>query len=409
MTPLQIPVFRRLCASTLASAGAQGLERTATAWLALQAGSGAFEIGLIFAARMLPSLLLGLVAGTIADRADRPRQLLAVAASSLVLMAAFAWFVGNATIAVWHLILFSFLIGTLSVFDMPARQALVLDTVPRSDAPRALAINALAARIAAAFGAVLAGLVIAVLGIANSYFVIAVVFGIMGAFAATIDVTQHRNTLVTPPPFRRAIGEAARMIFTHPAIRVLFVAGLVCEIFAFSYLSALPLFADEVLATGATGLGLLNAAVSIGGAVAVILLSVLPNEVPRQPLLSMTFLVYGIAIVVLAATRHLLLSAGVLVVIGLCAAAFDVLQQTLIQLAVPDDQRGRAVGVWILGIGSAPLGHLEMGAAAAMIGVPMALFVNGMLTIVSALLLVLFFPIYRWKSWAELVSNQGID
>src|SRR5690606_2640736 len=124
-----------------------------------------------------------------------------------------------------------------------------------------------------------------------------------------------------------------------PGIRVLFIAGLVCEIFAFSYLSALPLFADNVLDAGAEGLGFLNAAVSIGGAVAVILLSVLPSEMPRQPVLGMIFLLYGIAIVIFAMTRNLFLSAAILVAIGFCAAAFDVLQQTLIQLAVPDEQR----------------------------------------------------------------------
>ena len=79
MTPFRSPAFRRLWCSSLASMGAQGMERTATAWLALETGGGAFAVGLIFAARMLPSLLFGLAAATIADRADRARQLLAVA------------------------------------------------------------------------------------------------------------------------------------------------------------------------------------------------------------------------------------------------------------------------------------------------------------------------------------------
>src|SRR5437773_11946028 len=86
--------FRRLWCSTLASSGAQGMERTATAWVALQAGGGALAIGLVFAARALPSLLLGLAAGTIADRADRPRQLPAAAGRALALMASLGGPVG---------------------------------------------------------------------------------------------------------------------------------------------------------------------------------------------------------------------------------------------------------------------------------------------------------------------------
>src|SRR3954447_16917120 len=107
------------------------MERTATAWLALEAGSGAFSIGVIFAARMLPSLLLGLIAGTIADRSNRPRQLMAVAGATTFLMAAFGWFAAGGQIQIWQVVLFSFAAGALNVFDMPARQALVLDTVPR--------------------------------------------------------------------------------------------------------------------------------------------------------------------------------------------------------------------------------------------------------------------------------------
>ncbi len=123
----------------------------------------------------------------------------------------------------------------------------------------------------------------------------------------------------------------------------------------------------------------------------------IPAEMPRQPLLGAIFLVYGLAIVALAASYTLVIAVATLLVIGFCAAAFDVLQQTLIQLSVPDEQRGRAVGVWILGIGSAPIGHLEMGAVAASMGVPIALLLNGVLTIVSAVVLLARAPSYRLK------------
>jgi MFS family permease len=218
----------------------------------------------------------------------------------------------------------------------------------------------------------------------------------MGALAVTIDVTQSRNTLVTPPPFLRAFSEAARLIVDRPGVRTLFIAGVVCEVFAFSYLTALPLFAQDVLAAGAEGLGMLNAAVSVGGAIAVVLLSLIPTGISRHSLLGSTFLIYGLAIITFALTRSLFLAASLLLLIGFCAAAFDVLQQTLIQLAVPDEQRGRAVGVWILGIGSAPLGHLEMGAAAGLLGAPSALLINGALTIASAVTLLALAPEYRW-------------
>jgi MFS family permease len=401
MTPFRSLAFRRLWFSSVSSAAAHGMERTATAWLALEAGGEAFAIGLIFAARMLPSLLFGLAAGTIADRADRPRQLLAVAGAAALLMVAVSWLIGTGGIQIWQVVAFSFAAGCIQVFDTPARQALVLDTVPRDAALRALALIALAARFSGALGALAAGLLIPLGGVAGCYLVIAAAYGLTAALVAALHVPQEHRTLVAPVPFRQALRDAARLVIDVPAVRTLILAGLACEVFAFSHLSALPLFAQHVLATGPAGLGTLNAALSIGGAVAVALLSLLPEKGRRQPLLSTIFLVYGLSILVLAGTRDLVVAAGVLVVMGFCAGAFDLLQQTLIQMAVPNEQRGRAVGLWVLSLGSAPVGHLEMGMLIAALGVPIALMINGALTIAAAATLLMRAPGYRWTRWAR--------
>lgn len=401
MTPFSLPAYRQLWFSTLASAGAMGMERTATAWVALQIGATPVEIGGIFAARMLPSLLFGLAAGTIADRSDRTRQLMAVGGGSLLLMALFGWLVGVGNVLVWHVTLFSFAAGCIHVFDTPARQALVLDTASKETAMRALSLNALAGRFSAALGAFAAGALIPSIGVAYSYLVVALIYAVMAALTATLRVAQEHHTSAEPPPFREALWGAVRLIIDLPVVRLLVIAGLVCEICAFSHMSALPLFAKDVLATSAEGLGALNAALSIGGAIAVALLSLLPERLPRQPLLGATFLIYGLSIIALAGTRDLITAAAVLVIIGCCAGAFDVLQQTLLQMAVPVEQRGRAVGIWVLSIGSAPLGHLEMGALVAALGVPIALFINGAVTVVSALTLLVREPEYRWKHFQE--------
>jgi MFS family permease len=401
MAPLRSPAFRRLWCSSLAVMGAQGMERTATAWLVLEAGGGAFAIGLVFAARMLPSLLFGLAAGTIADRADRSRQLLVVAGVALLLTATFGWLNGMGGVRVWQVVVFGFAAGCLQVFDTPARQALVLDTVPRAAASRALALTALAARCASALGALGAGLLLPTAGVARCYLAIAAVYGAAALLVATLRVPQDHRVLVVPPPFRRAFRDAARLVVDVPAVRTLFAAGVACEVFAFSHMSALPLFAQDVLAAGAEGLGTLNAAVAVGGAIAVALLALLPAEGRRQPLLGAIFLLYGLSILALASTRQLAVAAAVLVVTGCCAGAFDVLQQTLIQLAVPDTQRGRAVGVWVLGLGSAPAGHLEMGMLVATLGAPAALLINGAATVAAAAVLLVRVPSYRWTWWVR--------
>ncbi|MEO7911873.1 MAG: MFS transporter [Roseiflexaceae bacterium] len=401
MTPFRSPMFRRLWYSSTSSSTALGMERTATAWLALEAGGGPFAIGLIFAARMLPSLLFGLAAGTLADRADRPRQLLAVAGAAALLMVTMSWLIGIGGIQIWQVVTFSFAAGCLHVFDTPARQALVLDTVHKDSALRALALIALAARFSGALGALGAGLLIPLVGVARCYLVIAAAYGLTAALVAALRVPQEHRRLVAPVPFRQALRDAARLVIDVPAVRTLILAGLACEVFAFSHMSALPLFAQNVLATGPTGLGTLNAALSIGGASAVALLSLLPEKGRRKPLLSAIFLAYGLSILALAATRNLGLAAVVLVVMGFCAGAFDLLQQTLIQMSVPNEQRGRAVGLWVFSLGSAPIGHLEMGMLIATLSVPVALLINGALTVAAATMLLVRAPSYRWVRWAR--------
>ena len=383
MTPFHSREYRRLWLSGLASSSAQGMERTTTAWLALQTGEGALAVGVVFAARSLPSLLLGLASGTIADRADRTRLLLAVAGGAVLLAAAFGLLVVPNGVHAWQLAAYAFASGCLQVFDTPARQALVLDTVPRNLAPRALALNALGGRVCMALGAFAAGLLLVSFGAASCFVVVAAGYALMGLLAAGLHVAQAHRGVVTVP-FIRSLKEAARLIVDIPVVGTLMTAGMACEMLAFSYGTALPVFAQDVLKAGPEGLGTLNAAVAIGGALAVVMLSLLPVRMRREPLLGAVFIGFGLSILVLAATRQIALAALVLVVLGFCAASFDVLLQTLIQMAVPDNQRGRAVGVWVLGIGSGPLGHLEMGWLVGAIGSPIALLINGMLTVTVA-------------------------
>ena len=395
--PMQSAAFRWLWFSTGMASGGNLMERTATAWLALQSGGGALAVGLVFAARSLPSLLFGLAAGTIADRADRRKLLMLVAAAMCALMAFVGWLADSGHIQVWQIIVLAFAAGCVQVCDTPARQALVLDTTSRKSATNALALNALASRSCGALGAIGAGALIPLIGIGHSYFAIAAVYGIGGLLITPMRMPRGVRVTVAHPPFLHALRDAGRLIIDLPAVRILMFSGIAGEIFAFSFGSALPVLSKDVLRAGPEGLGTLNGASSIGSAVALMLLLALGDRLRREPLLATIFVVYGASLAALAITRNLWLAAAVLVVTGICAGAFDLLQQTLIQLAVPDEQRGRAVGIWVLGLGSAPVGNLEMGALIGAMGAPSALAINGALAIASATMLLVRAPHYRWK------------
>jgi MFS family permease len=373
---------------------------TATAWLAVDAGGG-FGVGVVLAARMLPSLLFGLVAGSLADRFERTRQLLAVSVAALPLTLALNRLAAAGDVPLWLLALLTFGTGCLTVFDVPARQALAVDVVPRDAAPTAMALNALATRLCMGLGAIAAGVLIPVTGVAGCYVVIAGAYLVSGGLVSAVRPPVSSRFASAKPALGRSIVEGVRLIVDLPAVRTLVAAGVACEVFAFSFQTAVPVVARDILGAGAEGLGTLNAAVSIGGTAAVALLSVLPGRVRREPVMGLAFIVYGASMVALASANSLATAALILVVTGACAASFDLLQQTLLQLAVPEDRRGRAVGVWVLGIGTAPVGHLEMGSMVAVLGAPSALIVNGVIVVAVALILLIRVPRYRYRvSWS---------
>lgn len=387
--------FAQLWGSSLFAAAGQGMERTISAWLALALRGDPFDVGLVLAARMLPSFLFGLVAGTTADRHDRRRQLMLVGTLLAAGMAAYALLARAGPLTLVLLMLLSFAIGAIQTFDTPARQALVLDIVSRETALRALALIALVSRFAMALGAAGAGALIAWLDVPAALLACAATFaaGTLALLGLHAPAIQH--TVRERPPFRAALLESLRLISDLPRVRLLVAAGIACEIFGFSYMTAVPVFAQQVLAAGPEGLGALNAAAMAGATIAVALLTSSRASRHSAVLLGAVFAGFGLALLGLAASRELWLAGVTILAIGFCAGAYDLLLQLLIQTAVPDAQRGRAVGLWVLSIGSAPVGHLLMGAIAAAIGVVAALALSGIATVLCALLLMALAPEFR--------------
>lgn len=390
--------FRLLWCSSLAAAGAFWMERVATGWLALESGGGTLGVGVVFAARMLPSLLLGLLAGTFADRFDRRRMLMGVAVGGAVLATTLGLLVGAGAVALWQVAAIAFICGCVQVSDAPARQALVLDTVGRASAPNAIALNAIASRLFGAVGALAGGLVIPAFGIASCYFVVAVAYLVGLALVTGIRVPPSEiKHVVDRPPFGQALADAWRLIVVRPTVRTLVLAAVACEVFAFSHTTVVPSVARDVLLVGAAGLGAMTSASAFGATISVVLLAGLPASIRREPVLAVVYLLYGLALLALAVAPSLAVAIVVMLVIGACASAFDVLQQTLLQLTVPEDQRGRAVGIWAFSIGTAPIGHLEIGALASSVGAPTALLMNGVLVVAGSFTLVARAPAFRLR------------
>jgi MFS family permease len=161
------------------------------------------------------------------------------------------------------------------------------------------------------------------------------------------------------------------------------------EVVGFSYQAALPSLAHDVLDVGPEGLGLLTSATAAGGIVGILLLSLRGEPASRGRAFLAVLLLFGAAIIFLGNGNSLVVAVVALALVSSCAALTDVFTQTLVQAAVPNELRGRAMGSWILAIGFGPVGHLQVGAIIALSSVSAALTLNGALLVLLATVTIL--------------------
>jgi len=399
LAPFRIADFRLLWGSRLVASAGFWMDNVTTGWLALQVGGSPAAVGTVFALRLLPFLLLGLVAGTLADRVPRRTILMGVGGWAAAVAGTLALLASGGAIQFWQIALLAFATGCGQVFDMPSRTALAVDLVGRERLPQAVALTAVGFYLFGALGAFVAGVVIAAVGPAGSYAAIASCHLASVGFLARLRHRPPRRAVASPgdAAFVRTLVGAARLIAENPGVRMVVVASLAVELFGYSYQTAVPSVARDVLRVGSEGLGLLSAGASIGATAATVGLTFLPSQVRRQPLLCAVILAWGAAQVVLGGSALFALSFGAMLLAGACAAGVDALQQTLVQLAVPEEQRGRAMGVWVFSIGTNALGFYQVGLVAAAVGTPLGLIANGSLAALCAVAILAFAPTYRWR------------
>jgi predicted MFS family arabinose efflux permease len=373
------------------------MERVISAWLALGLGGDAIAVGATLAVRLVPFVLFGLVAGTVADRVPRRVVLMAVAAAAALLSLALAALFARGEAELWHLLAIGLLFGLVQVFDMTARSPFVVDLVEREQATSAIALNAVAQRLFGAVGAAMGGLVIPTLGVTGGYVVVAALYA-TGLLLLALARAAPRPAARAGPPvsFRRALGGTARLLVDNPAIRMIGVASLACETFGYSHQAALPSLARDVLRSGPEGLGALTAASSLGATLTVVGLSTLPAAVPRQPLLALALFAWGVALALLGGSPIFAASLGLMLLVGACASAADVLNQTIAQMSVSEAERGRAVGVWVFSIGMNMVGLMQVGTLVVLIGPPLTLIGNGLGAALSAVAIASLAPAYRF-------------
>jgi MFS family permease len=371
-----------------------GMQQVLLGWLALGMTGSDSMVGVVFAVRSTPNLVVGLVVGALTDRLDR-RVLMRLSGLGIVLSSlTVAGLLFTQHLQVWHLLLYTGVLGTLQALEMTARQAYVYDTLGASGAAQGIALISMAQRLGSACGALLVGVLLQWWGAAAAFLAMSLCYsaGLGGLYAL-------RQAGTAAPLYREPLWQNLcayiRALRTNQAIRSLMMSTATAEVLGFSHQVMLPILAKDVLQVGAAGLGALTAIRFAGGTLGVILLTAL-SAVRRQGILLLVVLgLFGGGEVLLGYAAQFWLAAVCVMFISVMAAAADVLHQTLLQFSVSNEQRGRAMGAWVVGVGTAPVGQLEIGHLAALTSAQMALSINGLALTALAVVLALSLPRLR--------------
>ncbi len=354
-------------------------------WLALELTNSAFLVGVVSAAGSFPVLLLSLYGGVVADRYSKLRIVIICQALLLAEAGALWWFTWSGRIGVGSLLALTTLNGVISAFEIPARQAMIVELVSREDLVDAIALNSGGFNLARIIGPSIAAIVLAKWGVAACFGINAVSYFAVLASLSQVRLPRWvpREYLVSPI---EQLKQGFQYIRSNRAVTGLMGVVAVYSIFGFQYLSMMPVIARDVLHTGAGGYGLLLTFVGIGALTGALSLAGLGLRIRRGRLYNVTAYAYAGLIMLFSLTRTLHLGAAVLLFLGLAMLINGALSNGIIQSVVPDELRGRVIATYIfVYVGFPPIGSFLAGLVADYIGVEWAIFGGGLVMLVYAI------------------------
>jgi MFS family permease len=368
-----------------------GMQQVLLGWVVLALTNSESMVGVVFAVRSAPNLVVGFAAGALTDRYDR-RRLIRLAAFGMAGVTLFvAWLAYTGQLMVWHFLLCTTVLGIGQAFEMTARQAYIVDTLGVHSAVQGIALISLAQRSDSVLGSLVAGASLAWWGVAVAFLAMGTSYSIG---ACLLYALSHQG--MAAPTRRESIRQNLvtylRALRTNQDVRSLMFSTAAAELFGFSHQVMLPILAKEVFQVGAGGLGVLTALRFLGGVLGVGGLTLLSAMHRHGRMLLVVLGLFGSGQILLAYAPEFWLAALCVVFINIMAAATDVLHQTLLQVSVANEQRGRAMGSWIIGTGIAPVGHLEVGHLASLTNTHMALLVNGLALMILTFGMAIYLP-----------------
>jgi len=373
---LNHPDFRRFFLAQLGALVTGWMHTVAQSWLVLQLTDSPFRLGLIGTLQFGPILLLSIVTGAFADRLPKRRLLVTTQCILALLALVLAALVTTGAVRYWHVGVVAVLAGIAQAFDSPARQSYLADLVAKGDLVNAVALNSAAFNAARIVGPAVAGLIIARFGVVPAFIVNAL--GVLGVSLALLTLPSGRAVGRRSASVVEEIAEGVRYAARTPMIRLLLGLVFVVSITVFNFSVYVPLLARQVLGLGAEGFGFLMAALGVGAVAGALTVGFWRGPEPPLRVLGVAATITLLSLFSLSAVRQVATAVPLLFVTGFFGLILVASCNTRLQLAAPDELRGRMMSLYTLVWGGVfPIGAFCVGAISEAWGVSTAFFVQG--------------------------------
>ncbi|MGH2348887.1 MAG: MFS transporter [bacterium] len=381
--------YRLFWTGSLVSLIGTWMQGTAQSYLVWELTHSAFATSLTVLFFSLPSTMLSLLGGVIADRFDRRRLLLVTQSTFMLQAVVLAALTFAGLIEVWHIYVLALVNGTVMAFDAPVRQSMIPSLVAREDLTNAIALNATAFNASRVIGPPVAGLLYAAAGPAWCFALNAVSYLAILYVIAIIRPAGGEEAGRVRTDLWSDLREGLDYVRAHAVVRTLLLMVALVGTFAFSYVVLMPVFASSVLGAGPAGNGFLLGGAGIGATLGGLTVASLR---PRRPGRFIVWVGFAsvVALVGFALSRDLALSIALSAAIGASVMMFLTLCNSTIQSRLPDALRGRVMSIYTLAlIGSGPLNSLIAGVLGSALGAALAIAFSGLVMALAIALITL--------------------
>lgn len=382
------------------------MQSVAESWLVYRLTGSPVLLGVVGFANRIPVFLFSTVGGAVADRYNRHHIVIATQVASMCLAAMLAVLTLTHRVQVWHLMAIAALLGLVNAFDIPARQAFVVELVDREDLQNAIALNSSMFNGARVVGPAIAGVLVAAVGegwcfLANAVSYVAVIVGLL------LMQVAPRPKAARPAFTLAHVTEGFRFALrSRPILALLLLLGLV-SLMGTPYSVLMPIISDRTFHAGPRGLGILMGATGVGALVGALSLANRTTLQGYGRTIALAATGFGLSIIAFSASRNLWLAVAFLVPAGFAMMTQMAASNTLIQSMVPDALRGRVMAVYsMMFMGMAPIGALLAGTLAGWLGATRTVAAGGAFCVIGGLVFLDRLPGLRGEARRLILAQR---